>query len=61
MLYSIGFIGYYVAMISQKARYALRALLFLAARGDDAPGPDLRNRGKRENSPQIPGSTSCWN
>ena len=24
-------------MISQKARYALRALLYLAARGDDAP------------------------
>ena len=29
--------GYSVAMISQKARYALRALLFLAARGDSAP------------------------
>src|SRR5215470_4789379 len=37
MLYSIDFIGYYARMISQKARYALRALLYLAARGDEAP------------------------
>jgi Rrf2 family protein len=36
-LYSIEFIGYYARMISQKARYALRALLFLAARGDTIP------------------------
>ena len=35
--YSIGFIGYRAAMITQKARYALRALLYLAARGDGAP------------------------
>ena len=37
LLYSIGIIGYCAGMISQKARYALRALLYLAARGDDAP------------------------
>lgn len=36
-LYSIELMGYYAAMISQKARYALRALLYLAARGDVAP------------------------
>ncbi len=29
--------GYFCGMISQKARYALRALLYLAARGGDTP------------------------
>jgi Rrf2 family protein len=33
----IGFVEYPAAMISQKARYALRALLFLAARDENAP------------------------
>ena len=36
-LYSIGLMGYCNAMISQKARYALRALLLLAARGGNDP------------------------
>src|SRR5476651_2068433 len=34
LLYSIEFIVYNGAMISQKARYALRALLYLAAKSD---------------------------
>ena len=33
----IGFIGYSAAMLSQKSHYAMRALLVLAARGDDDP------------------------
>ena len=33
----IGFIRYHGGMLSQKSRYALRALLVLAARGDDIP------------------------
>jgi Rrf2 family protein len=33
----MGFIGYFAAMISQKARHALRALLYLAARGGEEP------------------------
>jgi Rrf2 family protein len=36
-VYSIDFIVYFAAMISQKARYALRALLYLAAKGGDTP------------------------
>ncbi len=33
-VFSIDFMGYYGGMISQKARYALRALLFLASKGE---------------------------
>jgi Rrf2 family protein len=33
----MGFVEYYDGMISQKARYALRALLYLAARGENTP------------------------
>src|SRR6201991_2625132 len=36
-LYSIEIIGYHGSMISQKSRYALRALLYLAAGGESAP------------------------
>src|SRR5258708_6773777 len=36
-LCSMDIIGYFSGMISQKSRYALRALLYLAARSDPAP------------------------
>ncbi len=37
MIMFIGLIGFTPVMISQKARYALRALLYLAAKGDTMP------------------------
>ena len=37
LVYSIGIIAYILAMLSQKSRYALRALLVLATRGDTQP------------------------
>ena len=43
-------------MISQKARYALRALLFLAARGETRPVQISEIAETRTDSAQIPGS-----
>ena len=58
-MYPIGFIGYTGAMLSQKSRYALRALLVLAARGDTEPVQISEIAEQRQCAAQIPGADSA--